>query len=101
MMVAHLNIPAYDSTKNLASTLSKPIVTDLLKKQLGFNGLIFTDALNMQGVASYYEPGETDLLALQAGNDVLLFPMNVPKALGKIKKAIQKKELRRNAWPKV
>ncbi|GAB3331008.1 glycoside hydrolase family 3 N-terminal domain-containing protein [Marivirga atlantica] len=93
MMVAHLNIPAYDSTKNLASTLSKPIVTDLLKKQLGFNGLIFTDALNMQGVASYYEPGETDLLALQAGNDVLLFPMNVPKALGKIKKAIQKKEL--------
>lgn len=93
MMVAHLNIPAYDATENLASTLSKPIVTDLLKKQMGFDGLIFTDALNMNGVANYYPPGETDLMAFQAGNDVLLFPMNVPKALNTIKSAIETEQL--------
>ncbi len=93
MMVAHLNIPVYDSTTNLASTLSKPIVTGLLKKGLGFNGLIFTDALNMKGVASYYKPGQTDLLAFKAGNDVLLFPMDVPKAIGKIKEGMQKKQV--------
>lgn len=93
MMVAHLNIPAYDSTKNLASTLSKKIVTGLLKEELNFEGLIFTDALNMNGVASYYAPGETDMLAFKAGNDVLLFPMNVPEGVTKIKKALQKKTI--------
>ncbi len=59
-MVAHLNIPALDSTPNLASTLSKLIVTDLLKNKLGFNGLVFTDALNMKGVTKFYKPGEVD-----------------------------------------
>jgi beta-glucosidase-like glycosyl hydrolase/CubicO group peptidase (beta-lactamase class C family) len=93
MMVAHLSIPAYDSTKDQASTLSRKIVTELLKEQLKFDGLIFTDALNMNGVASYYEPGETDLLAFKAGNDVLLFPMNVPEGVAKIKKALQKKTI--------
>src|ERR1043166_9453693 len=53
IMVAHLFIPAYDSTKNRASTLSKNVVTELLKKKLGFKGLIFTDALNMKGASDY------------------------------------------------
>lgn len=88
VMVAHLNIPKLDSTKNLASTLSRPIVTDLLKTELGFNGLIFTDALNMKGVSSYYKPGEVDLKALLAGNDVLLFAEDVPEAIKKIKQAV-------------
>ncbi len=89
IMVAHLNIPSLDSTKNLASTLSKPIVTDLLKNKLGFKGLIFTDALNMKGVAKYYEPGQVDVKALLAGNDALLFSEDVPKAIEGIKKAIK------------
>ncbi|MEQ1733328.1 MAG: glycoside hydrolase family 3 N-terminal domain-containing protein, partial [Bacteroidia bacterium] len=87
-MVAHLFIPAIDSAKNQASTLSTKVVTDMLKKDLGFKGLIFTDALNMKGVSSFYEPGEVDLKALKAGNDVLLFAENVPKAVSKIKEAL-------------
>ncbi len=90
IMVAHLNIPSLDSTPNLASTLSKPIVTGLLKEQLGFQGIIFTDALNMKGVSKYYEPGQVDVKALLAGNDALLFSEDVEKAISEIKKAIKK-----------
>jgi len=93
MMVAHLHIPAYDDTPNKATTLSKNVVTDLLKKDLGFDGLIFTDALNMKGVSDFYKAGETDLLAFKAGNDVLLFPMNVPNAVKMIKDAVKRKEI--------
>jgi beta-N-acetylhexosaminidase len=92
-MVAHLYIPALDSTPNRASTLSVKIVDSLLKKQLGFQGLIFTDALNMQGVTKYYAPGIVDVKALLAGNDVLLFSENVPKAIEEIKHAVEKKEI--------
>lgn len=88
MMVAHLYIPALDSTPNRASTLSKKIVTDLLKTDLGFEGLTFTDALNMRGVSAFYNPGELDVEALIAGNDVLLFSEDVPLAIQKIKEAI-------------
>jgi beta-N-acetylhexosaminidase len=88
IMVAHLFVPCYDTTTNTASTLSPYIVQDLLKKQLGFQGLIFTDALNMKGVAKFYEPGMVDVKALLAGNDVLLFAENVPKAIEQIKIAV-------------
>jgi CubicO group peptidase (beta-lactamase class C family) len=93
IMVAHLFVPCYDTTKNTASTLSSYIVQDLLKKQLGFQGLIFTDALNMKGVASFYEPGMVDVKALLAGNDVLLFAENVPKAIEQIKLAVSKGQI--------
>jgi beta-N-acetylhexosaminidase len=88
IMVAHLNIPSLDTTKNLASTLSHNVVTDLLKTKMNFKGLIFTDALGMQGVAKYYAPGVVDVKALLAGNDVLLFSGDVPKAIVEINKAI-------------
>ncbi|MES2837560.1 MAG: glycoside hydrolase family 3 N-terminal domain-containing protein [Bacteroidota bacterium] len=88
VMVGHLNVPALDTTKNLASTLSKKVVTHLLKDSLKFKGLVFTDALNMKGVSSYYKPGELELKALQAGNDVMLFAEDVPKAIEVIKAAI-------------
>lgn len=90
VMVAHLNIPSLDDTDSLASTLSKKVVKDLLKEELTFDGLVFTDALNMKGVSKFYEPGEVDLKALLAGNDVLLFAQDVPKAIVKIKEAIEK-----------
>lgn len=89
VMVAHLNIPSLDNTDSLASTLSKKVVTDLLKDKLAFEGLVFTDALNMKGVSNYFEPGEVDLKALLAGNDVLLFAQDVPKAIKKITEAIE------------
>ncbi|HTL82695.1 MAG TPA: glycoside hydrolase family 3 N-terminal domain-containing protein [Bacteroidia bacterium] len=88
MMVAHLFIPAYDTTTNQATTLSKNVVTALLKDKLQFKGLVFTDALNMKGVADFYAPGEVDMRALLAGNDMLLFSGNVPKAIELIRKAI-------------
>jgi len=90
VMVAHLQVPAFDSAKNTPTTLSKNVVTDLLKGELGFEGLAFTDAMNMQGVAKYYEPGEADVKALQAGNDIILFPLDVPKAMKQIEKALKK-----------
>ena len=60
---------------------------------MGFNGLVFTDALNMKGVSQYYVPGEVDVKALLAGNDVLLFAEDVPKAIQKIKEAISKNQI--------
>ncbi|MCB0478928.1 MAG: serine hydrolase [Crocinitomicaceae bacterium] len=93
VMVAHLYIPELDSTPNLASTLSKTIVTDLLQEEMKFRGLIFTDALGMQGVAKYFGPGEVDLRALKAGNDVLLFPKNVPLVIEKILAAVKSGEI--------
>ncbi|GJM30757.1 MAG: beta-N-acetylglucosaminidase [Cyclobacteriaceae bacterium] len=95
-MIAHLYIPALDSTVNLPSTLSQPVVTGLLKEQLGFSGLVFTDALNMKGVTKYYEPGVLELMALQAGNDVLLFPENVPLAIQALQQAIKDKQLKKS-----
>ena len=88
MMVAHLSIPALDTTPNQPSTLTKKIVTGLLKDTMAFKGLVFTDALNMKGVSKFYKPGEVELKALLAGNDVLLFPEDVPTAIKKIKTAI-------------
>ncbi|MGL5892621.1 MAG: glycoside hydrolase family 3 N-terminal domain-containing protein [Bacteroidia bacterium] len=93
MMVAHLSIPAYDTAANTPTTLSKNVVTGLLREQLGFRGLVFTDALNMKGVSNYYGPGEVDVKALLAGNDVLLFSGDVPKALAAVKAAIARKEI--------
>jgi beta-glucosidase-like glycosyl hydrolase/CubicO group peptidase (beta-lactamase class C family) len=93
MMVAHLSIPALDTTTNQASTLTKKIVTGLLKDTLGFKGLVFTDALNMKGVSKFYKPGEVDAKALVAGNDVLLFPEDVPTGIKEIKAAIERGEI--------
>lgn len=92
IMVAHLNVPALDST-GLPTTLSPKVVTGLLKEKLGFRGLIFTDALNMEGVAKYCQPGEVDLFAFKAGNDVMLFSGDVPKAIELIMNAVERGEI--------
>ena len=88
VMIAHLNIPALDSTPNSASSLSHNVVTKLLKDKLGFEGLIFTDALGMKGVSAYNSPGETALKAFLAGVDILLMPRDVSAAISEIKKAV-------------
>ncbi|UYZ63437.1 glycoside hydrolase family 3 N-terminal domain-containing protein [Hymenobacter weizhouensis] len=92
MMVAHLNIPALDTT-GVPSTLSKPIIQGLLQQKLGFEGIIFTDAMNMKGVISKYPPGEADLRALLAGNDILEFSKNIPLALQMVREAINRGEI--------
>lgn len=88
VMIAHLEVPALEKGFRIPTTLSYNTVTNLLKKELGFKGLTFTDALNMDGVAKYFQPGEVDLKAFLAGNDVLLFSQNVPVAIAKIKAAM-------------
>lgn len=88
VMVAHLQVPALDSTPGLPSTLSRPIVTGLLQRDMGFQGLVFTDALNMKGVADADKPGEIEVRALLAGNDVLLFPQDPRKAVAAIRQAV-------------
>ena len=88
VMVAHLEVPALDTTRGLPSTLSHPVVSDLLERELGFKGLVFTDALNMKGVANGYKAGEIELRALLAGNDVLLFPQDPVKAIERIRQAV-------------
>jgi beta-glucosidase-like glycosyl hydrolase len=89
IMVGHLQIPALEPNEKLPATLSPAIVTDLLKKEMNFKGLVITDALNMQGVANYYQPGEVDLKAFLAGNDILLFSQDPEKAINKIELAIK------------
>ena len=93
VMVAHLHIPSLDDTKDLAVSLSPKVVNGLLKKEMGFTGLAITDALNMKGVSQFYAPAEVDLKALLAGNDVLLFAEDVPKAIEEIQKAIKQKKI--------
>ncbi len=88
VMTAHLYAPALDSSGSMASTLSRQVITDLLRKKMGFNGLVFTDAMNMQGVAKFFKPGEVEVKALMAGNDVLLFSQNIPLSIEKIKAAV-------------
>jgi len=88
VMLAHLYLPAIDTTSNTASSLSPAMVTGLLENEMHYDGLKFTDALNMRGVTKFFAPGEVDLRALMAGNDILLFPENVPAAIEKIKVAL-------------
>lgn len=88
IMAAHLYIPEIDTLKKQASSLSKPIITGLLKDSLGFEGLIITDALEMSGVTQNNELGELEVKALLAGNDILLMPVNIKKAINKIEAAV-------------
>ncbi|MEG0697391.1 MAG: glycoside hydrolase family 3 N-terminal domain-containing protein, partial [Algoriella sp.] len=93
IMVAHLNVPALEPDPKIPSTLSKKIITDYLKGELGFKGIVITDALNMDGVAKMYPAGDVDYRAFVAGNDILLFSQNVHIGKQKIIDAIQKGEI--------
>ena len=84
VMVAHLNVPSLEPKVGTPSSLSKHIITDILKERLQFEGLIFTDALEMSGVANFSKIGDIDLAAFLAGNDVLLISANVPVGIEKI-----------------
>lgn len=89
VMVAHLNVPSLEWRENLPSSVSHNIITDILKNQLQFKGLIFTDALNMKAAKNFRAPGEIDLEAFMAGNDILLCAEDVPVAKEKICMAYQ------------
>ncbi|MBS9773557.1 MAG: serine hydrolase [Tenacibaculum sp.] len=89
VMTAHLSIPSLEENKALPSSLSKKIITNLLKEKLGFLGLIFTDGLNMKGAANYSTPSEINLAAFLAGNDILLIPDDVPNTIKLFKEYIK------------
>lgn len=93
VMVAHLYIPAIDTTANRATSLSPNNVSKLLRQDLGFKGLTFTDALEMKGVAKFYPQGEAAVQSLIAGNDMLCLPGDIKGSIRKVRKAIRKKEL--------
>jgi beta-N-acetylhexosaminidase len=93
VMIAHLAIPAIDNTPNKPTSISYKNVTELMRNKLGYKGLTFTDALEMQGVKKYYPDGEASVQSIIAGNDMLCLPGDVPLSIKKIKEAIKKKKL--------
>ncbi|HUP13322.1 MAG TPA: glycoside hydrolase family 3 N-terminal domain-containing protein, partial [Niastella sp.] len=93
VMVAHLSIPAIDNTEHMPTSISYNSVTQLLRKELNYNGLTFTDALEMKGVAKYFPDGEASREALIAGNDMLCLPGDIPGSIKKVRKAIRKGKL--------
>ncbi|OWK74740.1 glycoside hydrolase [Flavobacteriaceae bacterium JJC] len=96
VMVAHLYVPALESGKGIPASVSKNIITGLLKEKYGYKGLIITDALNMGAVAKRYKPGELDALAFKAGNDIMLFSDGVKEGKRLIQSAIDNKEISQN-----
>ena len=96
VMVAHLYVPSLESAKGIPASVSKNIITGLLKEKFGYKGLIITDALNMGAVAKRYKPGELDALAFKAGNDIMLFSDGVKEGKRLIQLAIDNKEISQN-----
>ncbi len=81
VMVAHLQVPTFDSRPHRPTTLSEATITGVLRKDIGFEGLIFTDAMEMKAVTKYFGPGEADVEALRAGNDIVLLPADMGAAM--------------------
>lgn len=98
IMTAHLSIPAIDSTPNLPSSLSPKNINGLLRNELGFQGISFTDALEMQGVAKFFPKGEASLRSLIAGNDLLCLPGDIPGSIAAVKQAIKEGKI---SWDEI
>ncbi len=88
VMAAHLQVPALDSLNFTASSVSRKVVTELLRDSFGFKGLIFSDALNMKGVSNFFRKGQLDSLAFMAGNDILVFSEDAPSGIARIRAAL-------------
>ena len=92
-MTAHLAIPALDPQKNRPTSLSRKVVTEILQDQYHFEGLIFTDGLEMEGVAKHFKPGTMELEAIKAGNDIMLLPIDIKVAVEKLVNEVKTKRL--------
>jgi len=90
IMTAHLHIPSLDARETVPSSLSEVVIDSLLKKQMGFKGLIFTDALDMKSITSHYKPVEAAEMALLAGNDILLMPDDVPEIINHLTRLVKR-----------
>jgi beta-N-acetylhexosaminidase len=89
IMIGHLSVPAFESEKNLPSSLSYNIITKLLKQELGFEGLIITDALDMKAVTNYFSDDEAVVKAFEAGNDILLMPPDTKTGIKALYEAVK------------
>ncbi len=94
MMIAHLHVPVIDPTPNLPTTLSPNAINNILKNEIGYDGLIFTDGLGMKGVSKHHKAGEVEAKCLVAGNEVLLLPQDVNAAVRAIKKFLEEGKLK-------
>jgi beta-N-acetylhexosaminidase len=92
VMSAHIALPRIDPDK-LPATLSEKVLTGVLRTEMKFGGVIFTDAMNMQGVAAHYPEGEAAVRAIKAGADIVLYPPSVEKAFTAIKRAVETNEI--------
>ena len=88
MMIAHLRVPSIDTAARSISSLSKPVITGLLREKMGFAGMVITDGMDMKGLTDFANPAMAEVMALDAGNDILLLPVDARKALANIRKAI-------------
>lgn len=100
IMVAHLNVPAFESKDSLPSSLSKKIVTKLLRKKMKFKGLILTDGLEMKGVTSRFPANSIPLLAFQAGNDIMIGVENPTGAIDEFEAAVNRGDVSKRALRK-
>ncbi|MFQ6070665.1 MAG: glycoside hydrolase family 3 protein [Candidatus Aminicenantales bacterium] len=89
VMTAHLYVPALDPTPQLPATLSKNIITDILRKKFGFKGLIVTDSMGMGGITKHYEPEEAAIMAVKAGVDMVLLPPETEKVIEALIEAVK------------
>jgi beta-N-acetylhexosaminidase len=89
VMTAHIEMPALDPTPNTPTTLSRPIVTGVLRNDLSFGGLIVTDSMQMAGVTALYKPGDAAVRAVKAGNDLILHPPDDVAAFDAIRDAVK------------
>ncbi|HWK11001.1 MAG TPA: glycoside hydrolase family 3 N-terminal domain-containing protein, partial [Vicinamibacterales bacterium] len=89
VMTAHIEMPAFDATPNTPTTLSRPIVSGVLRHDLSFGGLIVTDSMTMAGVAALYSAGDAAVRAVKAGNDLILHSPDDTAAFNAIKTAVQ------------
>jgi beta-N-acetylhexosaminidase len=93
VMVGHLQVPALEDGGQVPATVSPKVIRDLLIGEMGFRGLVITDAMNMKGLSRYYEPGDREVAAVKAGNDILLMPGDPGKAIAAIRKAVRRGEI--------
>jgi beta-N-acetylhexosaminidase len=95
VMTAHIEMPALDPSPNTPTTLSQPIVSGVLRHDLGFNGLIYTDSMGMAGVTQLYKPGDAAVRAFKAGNDIVLHSPDDGAAFAGLKAAVESGEISR------
>jgi len=93
IMSAHLHIPALDDTIHMPATLSKAVVTDILQNELGFTGIVVTDGLRMRGISKHFDSGTAAIMAMLAGNDLLIDSANPIMAIEAVQQAVHEGEI--------